>query len=153
MSISPYVARLREKIGNELLLLPSVAVLPWDSDGHLLLVKASDSGQWQTIGGSVELDESPPVAAQREALEEAGVTVELGDVIGVLGGPEFHMTYGNGDQVAYVSIVFEASVVAGDAQPDNDETTDVAWVGLDDLDELELTPFTQEMFAALGLTA
>jgi 8-oxo-dGTP pyrophosphatase MutT (NUDIX family) len=150
--MSPYVARLREKIGDELLLLPSVTVLPWDSEGRLLLVKASDTGQWQTIGGSVEVDESPPEAARREAAEEAGVTVELGEVIGVLGGPQFRTTYPNGDQVAYVPVVFEASVVDGEPHPDDDETTDVAWVGLDGLDELDLTPFTREMFAALGLT-
>jgi hypothetical protein len=33
-------------VGHELLLLPSVAVLPWDADGRLLLVRQprSDGG-------------------------------------------------------------------------------------------------------------
>lgn len=152
MSRSPYVARLREKLGNDLLLLPSVAVLPWDNEGRLLLVRAADSGRWQTIGGQVEVDESPADAAQREAKEEAGVVVELGDVLAVVGGPQFRMTYPNGDQAAYVSVVYEAAVIDGAPAPDDDETTAVAWVGLDDLDGLDLTDFTTVLFAALGLS-
>ena len=51
MGISPYLCRLREFVGHDLLVLPSVAVLPWDADGRLLLVREAQSGLWQTIGG------------------------------------------------------------------------------------------------------
>jgi hypothetical protein len=37
VGISPYVRRLRERVGHDLILLPSVAVLPWDEQGRLLL--------------------------------------------------------------------------------------------------------------------
>lgn len=149
--MSSYVAALREKLGSSLLLLPSVAVLPWDTEGRLLLVRAADHGRWQTIGGMVEVDESPADAAVREAREEAGVQVSLGEVVGALGGPQFHIRYPNGDEAAYVSIVYEATVVGGLPAPDADETTEVAWVSLEDLDNLELDHFTQAMFTALGL--
>ena len=59
MPISPYVERLREAMGNDLLLLPSVSILPRDAEGRILLVKHSYTGQWGLIGGTVEPDESP----------------------------------------------------------------------------------------------
>ena len=37
MAISPHIARLRAAVGSELLLLPSVSVLPTDAAGRLLL--------------------------------------------------------------------------------------------------------------------
>jgi ADP-ribose pyrophosphatase YjhB (NUDIX family) len=149
--VSPYIAHLRQSIGHDLLLLPSVAVLPRDDLGRILLVRQSDTGRWATIGGSVEVDEDPGDAARREATEEAVVTVQLGEVVGVLGGPEFRLDYPNGDQVAYVSVVYEASVVGGEPAPDRDEVSEVAWVGLAELDTLDVTPFTRAMFTRLGL--
>jgi 8-oxo-dGTP pyrophosphatase MutT (NUDIX family) len=127
MAISPYIAHLRERIGHDMMLLPCVAVLPRDEDGRILLVLNRDTGQWQTIGGSIEPDETPQDAARREAFEEAGVEVELGAILGVFGGPEFRLTYPNGDQVAVVSIAFDAKVISGDPHPDGSETGGVEW--------------------------
>ena len=67
MAISPHVRRLRELVGHELLVLPSVAALPRDEAGRILLVRITDTHQWATIGGAVEPDESPERAAMREA--------------------------------------------------------------------------------------
>ena len=107
VGISPFVRGLREKVGPGLLLLPSTTVLPRDDDGRLLLVRLRDSGHWATIGGAVEPDESPKECAVREAREEAGVEIALGPVLGVFGGPEYRVTYPNGDETAYVVTVFD----------------------------------------------
>lgn len=125
--MSPFVRRLRDLIGNELLVLPSVSVLPRDEEGKLLLVRVIDSGLWATIGGAVEPDESPQEAALREAREEAGVELELGPIVAVVGGPEYRLTYPNGDQTSYVVTVYDATVVGGTPTADGDETSDVAW--------------------------
>ena len=125
--MSPFVRRLRDLIGNELLVLPSVSVLPRDEAGKLLLVRVIDSGLWATIGGAVEPDESPQEAALREAREEAGVELELGPIVAVVGGPEYRLTYPNGDQTSYVVTVYDATVVGGTPRADGDETSDVAW--------------------------
>lgn len=127
MPLSPYVARLRELVGSETLLLPSVAVLPRDGEGRLLLVRLSDTGEWATIGGTVEVGESPADAARREAMEEAGVEVELTGVLGAVGGTPYEVEYPNGDRCAYVAVVYGAVVVGGRPQPDGDETTEVRW--------------------------
>ncbi len=128
MAISPYIARLRQLVGTQLLVLPSVAVLPRDERGWILFVQLIDSGRWATIGGAVEPDESPEQAALREAREEAGVTLELGPIRAVLGGPEYRVTYPNGDLTSYVATVFDAKVAAGTPRADGDETSEVAWL-------------------------
>ncbi|WP_129669993.1 NUDIX domain-containing protein [Phytoactinopolyspora endophytica] len=150
MPISPYIRRLRQSIGNDLILLPSVAVLPRDDDGRILLVKQSDTGTWATIGGAVEVDEDPATAAVREAEEEAGVVVELTRIITALGGPQFRLTYPNGDKTAYVSLVYEARVIGGSPRPDHDETIDVGWFHPHELARIDLGDFAQSSFTALG---
>ncbi len=89
-------------LGHEPHVLPAVAVLPWDGDGRVLMVRQADSGRWATIGGAVEPDEMPAHAATREAAEEAGISLELGPVQTVTGGPEFRVRYPNGDETSYV---------------------------------------------------
>jgi ADP-ribose pyrophosphatase YjhB (NUDIX family) len=153
VAVSPHIRRLREKVGHDLLVLPAVSVLPVDARGRLLLVEASETGQWQTIGGAIEPHEAPRDAAVREALEEARVVVELGRLVDVLGGPGFEMTYPNGDIVSYVSIVFEATVTTGVPAPDGDETSAVAWWAFDDLEGAPLTDFTRLLFRSLPLSA
>jgi ADP-ribose pyrophosphatase YjhB (NUDIX family) len=151
VAISPHIRRLREAVGNELIVLPSVAVLPRDADGRLLLVRIADTGLWANIGGAIEPDESPEHAALREAQEEAGVTLRLGPILGVVGGPEFRMTYPNGDQTSYVSTVFDARVIAGTPRPDGDETTAVRWWDADALPFDEMGRFTLALLRAVAV--
>jgi len=143
--MSPYSAAIRERIGRDLLLLPSVAVLPVDPIGRILLVKEKDFGRWATIAGTIEPDESPEDAALREAVEEAGVTVRLDRLLTVLGGPGYRITYPNGDQTAYVSIVFQATVVDGTAAPDGDETTEVGWFLPRQVSEVDLNGLNRRL--------
>jgi ADP-ribose pyrophosphatase YjhB (NUDIX family) len=149
--ISPYVRRLRDKVGHDLLLLPSTAVLPRDGAGRILLVRLIDSGNWATIGGAVEPGERPHDGAVREAEEEAGVTVELGAVLGVFGGPDYYVTYPNGDVTAYVATVFDASVAGGEPRPDGDETSEVGWFGVDELPFDQMGGLTRALFRDLGM--
>jgi len=151
MAISPHIKRLRELVGHQLLVLPSAGVLPRDDAGRILLVRLIDTGQWAVIGGAIEPDESPQQAAVREAEEEAGVRVALGAILGVTGGPEFRLTYPNGDQTSYVSTIFDATVIDGSPVPDGDETSDVQWWDRDRLPFHEMSPFTRALLQAVGL--
>ena len=107
--MSPHVARLRAAVGHELIVLPSVAVLPVDESGSLLLATqiGHDDG-WHVVGGAVDPGESPAEAAMRECLEEIGVPVRLTGLLGAFGGPDYEVTYPNGDRVAYVTVVYTA---------------------------------------------
>ncbi len=148
MAVSPYVARLRARLGHELLLAPSVAVLARDPEGRVLMVLNRDTGLWQTIGGMVEPDESPQQAAHREAHEEAAITIELRGVIAVLGGPQFRVTYPNGDHMAYVVTVFDALVTGGDPRPDGEETAAVEWFTTHELSRAQMAEITHAVLAS-----
>jgi 8-oxo-dGTP diphosphatase len=153
MAISPYIARLRQAVGHDLLLLPSVAVLPRDAEGRILLVRLADSGRWATVGGAVEPDEAPEDAARREALEEAGVEVALDGIAGVVGGPGYRVEYPNGDVTAYVSVVYDAVVTGGEPRPDGDETTEVGWFAPEALPSIDLGELNRRLLAAVLGTA
>jgi ADP-ribose pyrophosphatase YjhB (NUDIX family) len=149
MPVSPYIKRLRESVGSALILVPSVSTLVYDDDGRILLVFESDQDGWSTPGGSVDIDERPQDAAQREVLEETGFEIRIDGIVTVVGGPEFRTHYKNGDEVAYVATVYRGSVVAGAAHPDGDEVTDVQWFARDALATIPLAGFARELFRSL----
>lgn len=124
---SPYIANIREKIGHQVLLLPSVTVLVFDAERRVLLVRHADKNVWVAPGGMIEVDENPQQAAIREMREETNCEVELLRITGVYGGPEFRVSYRNGDEVAYVMTVFAARITGGEPKPDNDETLEVKY--------------------------
>lgn len=125
--------------------MPSASVLVWDEKGRLLLVRNKDTGLWQTIGGAIEPDESPQEAAKRETLEETGTKVSLTKLRTVVGGPEFRITYPNGDVVSYVSVIFDAKILSGDIEPDNEETSEVKWWPVDKLADMDTDNFTRAL--------
>src|ERR1700722_549788 len=46
-------------------------------DGKILLIHHRKLNKWLPLGGHIELDEEPEIAALREAKEESGLDVEL----------------------------------------------------------------------------
>jgi ADP-ribose pyrophosphatase YjhB (NUDIX family) len=151
VGIAPHIARLRAVVGHELLLLPSVALLPVDEAGRLLLVQETGHEDgWHVMGGAVDMGESPAEAAVREAREEMGVGVRLVRLLDVVGGPDFEVHYPNGDRVAYVSAVYEAEITDGTPAPADGELSEVAWFTPAELQSLELNPFARALLRATG---
>jgi 8-oxo-dGTP pyrophosphatase MutT (NUDIX family) len=146
--MSDYVRRLREKVGNDFLFMPSVSALIRDDAGRILFVQHVE-GRWQLPGGAVDPGERPAEAMQRECLEEAGITVEPIRIAGVFGGPEYRITYANGDEAGWVVTVFEAHVVAGVPAPSDDETQAVARFSPEEVEALELAPSTHTTLKSL----
>src|SRR6266849_9483421 len=110
MGMSDYVRALREKVGHDLLFMPSAHVLIRRDDGRILLVRHVE-GRWMLPGGAVEPGERPAEAACRECLEEAGIVIDPLWIAGVYGGPEYQVTYTNGDRAAWIVTIFEARLV------------------------------------------
>jgi 8-oxo-dGTP pyrophosphatase MutT (NUDIX family) len=140
MGISPYVARLRARVGRERLVLPSVTGILYDPSGAILLARHREGNVWSTPGGTVEPDESPADAVIREVREETGLRVRPLRVLGVFGGPTFVVRYPNGDESQYVMTVFECTVEEGDPRPDHDETVELRWVGATEFETLAAAP-------------
>ncbi len=116
----------------------------------LLAWQAGRVDGWGTVGGAVDPGESPAEAAVREAREEIGVEVRLGQLLDVLGGPDYEVTYPNGDRVAYLTAVYEAPVAEGVPAPADGELSDVAWFTRGELSAVPLSRFTRALLTATG---
>ena len=151
MSIPAHIARLRAAVGHDLLLLPSVSVLPVDQSGRLLLVRHAGHGDaWAVLGGAVEVGETPAEAAVREAREEIGVEVRLLRLLDVLGGPDYEVSYPNGDRAAYVTAAYEAAIIDGSPAVSDDELSHLAWFAPQDLPRADLNRFARALLSATG---
>ncbi|HKE45450.1 MAG TPA: NUDIX domain-containing protein [Steroidobacteraceae bacterium] len=96
----------------------------FDETGRILCVRTNYAAMtWTTPGGRVEPGESPLDALRREVLEETGLEVEPGELLGVYAKPL------QDDLV----LSFRASVVARNPWRPNDE---IAWLGYFGRDEL-----------------
>lgn len=108
MPRSDYVASIRGRIGNHLLLLPGVTAVIRDG-GKFLLARHTHSGLRSLIGGAVEPGEEPYEAVVREVREETGATLLVDGIVGAYGGRPMMVEYPNGDQVAYVTTAYNAT--------------------------------------------
>jgi 8-oxo-dGTP pyrophosphatase MutT (NUDIX family) len=138
MAISEYLRQLRQKVGPELILTPSVTILTFDEQDRVLLVRQRESGTWGTPGGSIDPFETPADAAVREMWEETGLYVELQRIVGAYGGDQnFHWKYNNGDEVIYVIIAFEARVIGGELKPHDEEIQELRYFSQSEIEQLE----------------
>ena len=93
----------------------AAAVLVQDS-GRVLLVRRTNEpfrGRWTLPAGFVDAGEDPRRAAERECLEETGLTVRATRVLDVIAGREH-------PRGADFVIVYAAEVVAGELVPGDD---------------------------------
>lgn len=113
--------------------VPGVGVAILDEDRLLLVQRRNDPGRglWAVPGGRVEFGETLRAAACREVEEETGLIVALGAVIwagesiGPGRPPAWHFTL-----VDFLGSVEGGSLRAGD------DASQVAWVPLDEVEQL-----------------
>src|SRR5437016_5819621 len=125
MAIAPFIKELREKIGHDLLILPSVCGIVVNDRGEVLLQKSKDTGTWMTIGGVADPGEEPADAVVREVFEETGVTVIPERIASVTNSPV--VTYPNGDQVRYVIVAFLCRPIRGEPHVHDDESLEIRY--------------------------
>jgi 8-oxo-dGTP pyrophosphatase MutT (NUDIX family) len=128
MPISEYLRAVRSKVGHDLLVLPSAAVVIKDDLGRVLFGLHSEKQIWVVPGGLVEPGELPADAAVRETYEETGLEVEVTGLLGVFGGPDLVIHYPNGDVASYVGTIFRGRVIGGSLKPDGGEILDVKYM-------------------------
>ena len=106
MPISEYIKNIRAKIGNDLLLVPGITAVVVNEHEEILLQLRRDTQTWAPPSGGLEPGETVAECARREVFEETGIEVVPEEIIAVLSGKDFSVTYQNGDQIAIVSTVF-----------------------------------------------
>lgn len=109
-----------------------------DSAGRLLLHHHKRLNRWLQMGGHVEADESPDLAALREAREESGLPdlVQMTDGIFDLDIHPIPAAKGEPDH-AHFDIRYLALTASPEAAvADREESNDLAWVTLERAAEL-----------------
>jgi len=102
-----------------------------EQDGRILLVRRVNvpyQGLWTLPAGFVDAGEDPARAAERECLEETGLSVRVTHVLDVIAGREH-------ERGADFVIVYQAKVLGGILSPDDDADA-VEWFESDDLPSL-----------------
>jgi 8-oxo-dGTP diphosphatase len=94
----------------------SVAII---KENKILLTKREDFEVWCLPGGAVEMGESIPQAAIREAKEETGLTIELTSLVGIYGRSR--------GQQAIHNILFAAKPISGALTPQASEVVDIGY--------------------------
>jgi 8-oxo-dGTP diphosphatase len=117
--------------------------------------KEPSRGRWTFPGGAVELGESLEEAVKREVLEETGLQVEVGEVAAVID----HLDRDEAGRVRYHYVIVDYAARPAGAQhaapalrPGSD-VSDARWVGLEDLDGLEMTDKAAALARALLVDA
>jgi 8-oxo-dGTP diphosphatase len=126
--------------------VPLVGVGAIIIDGNrVALVKRGHAplqGKWSIPGGVLEIGETMRKAATREALEETGLTIEPGELLGVfervLPDEQGRMKY------HYVLIDFLCRKISGELTA-GDDAEEVCWFRREDLPELGLSRETEEV--------
>ncbi len=145
-----YITDLRKILGSRPLIMAGSCVLVFNERGHLLLQKRSDTLDWGTIGGALELSESLEEAAARELFEEAGLKAREFRFITVLSGSDMYYKYPHGDEIYNVIAVYEAIGVEGIPTTANDEEgLDLRYFSLQD-PVPELNPFSALILQKTG---
>ena len=97
-----------------------VTTLPITEAGAIVLIRRGiepGRGSWAQPGGFLEVDETVNQGAIRETLEETGLLVEPGEIVGLYTRLE----------ASVVTIVFEARIAGGRARPTPEATEVVAF--------------------------
>jgi ADP-ribose pyrophosphatase YjhB (NUDIX family) len=101
---------------------------------ELLLMRRSDNGHWGLPGGYVEPGESVAEATAREVLEETGVRIRVGRLVGVYSDPERQvLEYPDGRRIHAVNLCFEAEGVGVERPTTPHETLETGYFPPDGL--------------------
>lgn len=107
------------------------AAILLEEDGRVLLVRRVNEpfrGRWTLPAGFVDADEDPARAAERECLEESGLSVRATGVVDIIAGREH-------PRGADFVIVYRGEIVSGEPKA-ADDADEVGWFKKSDLPPL-----------------
>ncbi len=143
MAGSKYIQDIRNKIGNSLILIPSVGGIILNEKNEILLQEKHDNS-WSLPAGMIEPNETPKEAIIREVKEETGFIVEPITVLGILGGSDFNYIYPNQNEVGYTVILMLCSVKSKSDHVLDKETKSLQYFSKENMPKLAL-PYPKDV--------
>jgi len=113
------------------------AVIFDTTKNKILLTCRADNGLWCLPGGGIDPGESVMEACAREVLEETGLRVRVGKLIGVYSNPHQLIEYTDGNRFQLVVLIFEAEPISGELGI-SDETTEVGYFSFTEIEDMDL---------------
>lgn len=115
-----YISEIRKFVGHAPIMVIAATGIIYSKEKGLLLEKRTDTGEWCTPGGSIELGEALTDALKREIKEETNLDFKSAKLFDVK--DNVHMIYPNGDEVYYTDFVYEIKDFYGDLRHDGEST-------------------------------
>lgn len=150
--MSEYYKLIREQVGLELLMIPSVAAIIRNDKDEILFIRKEGETAWGLPAGAIEPGETPSRALRREIFEETGLMVNPSTIAGVFGGDKYKFKYSNDHEVEYLVVVFECTIVKGSLRGLDGEAQELKFFGEHDIPELAI-PYPREIFSKLNVKA
>lgn len=127
-----YISEMRKIVGHAPIMAVAAMGILYNEENGLLLEKRTDTGEWCTPGGALELGETLEEALKREVKEETNLDIVNPKLFEIKAN--VHMVYPNKDEVYYTDIVYEINEFYGDLKPDR-ESVELAFFPLHNLPE------------------
>jgi ADP-ribose pyrophosphatase YjhB (NUDIX family) len=104
---------------------PAVSAVVVDGVGNVLLARRAhdpDAGLWDTLGGFLDVGEEPEAGLCRELREEAGVEIEIGELVTM-----YVDRYGDDvDAPPLLVLLWEATITSVEPEP-ADDVAELRW--------------------------
>ncbi|NLG98419.1 MAG: NUDIX domain-containing protein [Chloroflexi bacterium] len=130
-----YFTKIRQKMGRETVILPGAAGAVV-KDGKILLVRRNNlSRTWGIPGGVQEPGETILETAHREVLEEVGLDLQVGELIGVYSSPDWNIHLPDGGCIQQLTFFFQMVGEVGEITPQVSEVAEWGFFAPDALPE------------------
>ncbi|MFR9710220.1 NUDIX domain-containing protein [Paenibacillus sp. MB22_1] len=143
--MSEYYKNIRNKIGPDLLFIPSVAAIIRNEKNDILFIRKKGETIWGLPAGAIEIGESPSESIKREVYEETGLIIHPKRIIGVFGGDKYRYEYTNGHKVEYIVTIFECSIRSGELSPVDGEAEELRYYAEEEIPPIAI-PLPKEIF-------